>query len=143
MGRWIWPVALAAFALFPACAEQGRGRGKGHNKDSADGGASTSAAVVFRQADRDAIRQYYAAQPGGLPPGLAKRESLPPGLEKQLRRNGKLPPGLEKKLVVFPPPLEQRLPPCPADVQRGMIGGIAVMWSPKSGLVLDAAVLFH
>src|SRR5512147_2362892 len=31
----------------------------------------------------------------GLPPGLAKKGSLPPGLAKQLARNGHLPPGLE------------------------------------------------
>ncbi len=33
-------------------------------------------------------------KPAGLPPGLAKRDELPPGLEKQLEKNGTLPPGL-------------------------------------------------
>src|SRR5262249_41113633 len=33
----------------------------------------------------------------GLPPGLAKKGTLPPGLAKQLARNGHLPPGLEKR----------------------------------------------
>src|SRR5690606_37311777 len=32
-----------------------------------------------------------------LPPGLAKRDELPPGLAKQLARNGHLPPGLERR----------------------------------------------
>ena len=143
MGRWIQLVALVALVLHPMLADQGRGRGKGHNKDSAESGGGAPAAVVFQSADRSAITRYYQSQPSGLPPGLAKRDSLPPGLEKQLRRNGKLPPGLQKKLVPFPPQLEQQLPPCPPDVQRGMIGGIAVMWSPKSGQVVDAAILFH
>lgn len=31
----------------------------------------------------------------GLPPGLAKKGTLPPGLAMQLERNGHLPPGLE------------------------------------------------
>ncbi len=33
----------------------------------------------------------------GLPPGLAKKGSLPPGLQKQLDENGSLPPGLAKR----------------------------------------------
>ncbi|HJZ94943.1 MAG TPA: hypothetical protein VKE70_00420 [Candidatus Solibacter sp.] len=124
---------------------QGKGRGRGHDKDDSPKGNSEKGQtpLVFRTDDRNAITSYYRAQPGGLPPGLAKRESLPPGLEKQLRRNGKLPPGLEKKLVPFPPELESRLAPCPPEVTRGMIGGIAVMWSRQTGLVVDAAVLFR
>jgi hypothetical protein len=125
---------LLLLALLPIHADQGKGRGRGHDKDDAP---------AFRPEDRAAITEYYRGQPGGLPPGLAKRESLPPGLEKQLRRNGKLPPGLEKKLIAFPPPLEAKLPPCPPDVHRGMVGGIAVIWSSQTGLVLDAAVLFR
>ncbi|MFD2206817.1 hypothetical protein [Kiloniella antarctica] len=33
----------------------------------------------------------------GLPPGLAKKGSLPPGLQKQLDEKGVLPPGLAKR----------------------------------------------
>ena len=33
----------------------------------------------------------------GLPPGLAKRDHLPPGLQKHLDRRGTLPPGLAKR----------------------------------------------
>ena len=39
----------------------------------------------------------YAGQ-GNLPPGLAKRDRLPPGLEKHLWKHGSLPPGLQKKV---------------------------------------------
>jgi hypothetical protein len=39
----------------------------------------------------------------GLPPGLAKRDSLPPGLAKQLRERGRLPPGLQKRLTPVSP----------------------------------------
>lgn len=35
---------------------------------------------------------------GGLPPGLAGRDRLPPGLERQLRETGSLPPGLQRQL---------------------------------------------
>ncbi len=39
---------------------------------------------------------YYRNE--GLPPGLAKREQLPPGLQKHVRERGSLPPGLQKKV---------------------------------------------
>ena len=42
------------------------------------------------------------------PPGLAKRDKLPPGLAKQLTENGALPPGLEKRSL--PEDLLHRLP---------------------------------
>lgn len=47
----------------------------------------------------------------GLPPGLAKKGTLPPGLAKQLARNGHLPPGLDyhplpHDLIVELPPLQ-------------------------------------
>ena len=142
-------LATVLIGLMPIEANQGKGKGKGHDKDPEHGqqngggkGKGRANAVVFQPVDRRAIVDYYRAQPGGLPPGLAKRGDLPPGLEKQLRRNGKLPPGLEKKLVPFPPEVEVRLPPCPPEVRRGMVGGIAVMWNSRTGLVVDAAVLF-
>lgn len=45
---------------------------------------------------------------GGLPPGLAKKSTLPPGLQNQLVRNGQLPPGLQYRSL--PPDLLVRLP---------------------------------
>ena len=47
----------------------------------------------------------------GLPPGIAKKGTLPPGIAKQLARNGQLPPGLEyhplpHDLIVQLPPLQ-------------------------------------
>jgi len=44
----------------------------------------------------------------GLPPGLAKRDSLPPGLAKQLEERGALPPGLQARAL--PRDLLDRLP---------------------------------
>lgn len=35
---------------------------------------------------------------GGLPPGLANRESLPPGIARQVRETGSLSPGLQRQL---------------------------------------------
>ena len=50
-------------------------------------------------------KAYYtttADKHRGLPPGLAKRDSLPPGLARQLRERGRLPPGLQKRLTPVP-----------------------------------------
>jgi hypothetical protein len=85
--------------------------------------------------ERSIVTSYYR----GLPPGLAKRNGdLPPGLQKQLRRNGALPPGLEKRFTPFPPQLEAQLPPCPPDVRRGLVGGVAIAYSSRTGLIVDA-----
>src|SRR5215471_5571003 len=62
-------------------AQGEQGHGKGHR------------AYQFDAREREIISGYYANPGRGLPPGLAKREALPPGLEKQLVRNGTLPPG--------------------------------------------------
>lgn len=55
--------------------------------------------VIDRDGHVRVIRDYSRA---GLPPGLAKREQLPPGLRKQIREKGTLPPGLQKRLVPVP-----------------------------------------
>jgi hypothetical protein len=128
-------VAAAALLLAPHAVAQGKGNGKGHGK-----GHDKEAVASNHPFDRNVITGYYRAN--GLPPGLAKRNGdLPPGLEKQLRRNGHLPPGLEKKIAPFPREVESRLPPCPPEVHRGIVGGVAVMYNSRTGLVVDAFVL--
>ena len=54
---------------------------------------------VYRTTTLD--KHYYKHR--GLPPGLAKRDSLPPGLAKQLRERGRLPAGLQKRLTPVSP----------------------------------------
>ena len=125
MKRLALALVVTGILLAPAWAKDKPGKGKGHNKEKA---------VVFATADRNYLR--------GLPPGLAKRDGdLPPGLQKQLRRNGRLPPGLENKLVPFPAYVEARLPPCPPEIRRGLIGGVAVMYNSRTGLVVDFVAL--
>lgn len=61
--------------------------------------------------DRDGhVRVIRDYERRGLPPGLAKREQLPPGLRRQLRERGTLPPGLQKHLVDVPADWSSRLP---------------------------------
>src|SRR3546814_58357 len=68
--------------------------------------------IVFSEIERRVILDYYyrnyrqwteahgkvkGQKHKDLPPGLARRGTLPPGLAKQLARNGTLPPGLAKR----------------------------------------------
>jgi hypothetical protein len=143
MKRRIVILGIALAVCSPSYAFQGKGKGhgRGHEKHQESAEAPVTA---FRPADRTYIATYYQTNPNSLPPGLAKRNGdLPPGLQKQLRRNGQLPPGLQKRLVAFPPEVESHLPPCPPDVRRGLIGGVAVMWSTRTGLILDAAAVWN
>ena len=135
--RWA-VVAALALGTMPLAAGDGNGKGK-HNHRS---GADVKVAVnIFVEDDRRVVHEYISAYPGrGLPPGLAKRHALPPGLAKQLRRNGRLPPGLEKKLYGFPPELEQRLCPLEPGLRRGFIEGRAVIYNPRTSLILDVFV---
>ena len=116
-----------------ALADQGRGQGKkaekavkadkhdgkDKNKDGKNDGPAAAIAV-----DRDGhvrvIREY--GRSGSLPPGLAKREALPPGLRAQLHERGALPPGLQKHLVLVPVSLGRRLPPVPSYYRRYFAG---------------------
>jgi len=62
-----------------------------------------------------------------LPPGLAKKDRLPPGLERQLERNGTLPPGLQKRVQPLSYQCEARLPRLPADWARVVLGGRVIL----------------
>lgn len=98
---------------------------------------------VFLGGDRNVIREYYRLHPGSLPPGLAKRGgNLPPGLQKQLRRKGHLPPGLDREIVFFPVELERQLPPLKAGLVRGIIEGRAVIYNPRTSVILDIFTVF-
>lgn len=89
--------------------------------DDEDGG------MRFSDRDRDYIRSCVGDGREGLPPGLAKRDRLPPGLEKQLQRNGTLPPGLEKRVQPLPRSCEVRLPRLPGDWRRVILSGRIIL----------------
>jgi hypothetical protein len=88
--------------------------------------------LAFSDQDRLHIHDYYRRH---LPPGLAKRDRLPPGLEKQLVRRGELPPGLSGHRL--PHDLERRLTPLPAGYLRMRIGGDVVLFHEKTRVILD------
>ncbi len=83
---------------------------------------------------------WYREHYEHLPPGLAKRDRLPPGLERQLVVRGTLPPGLQKKIVHCPQDLERRLPPPPPECEHVVIGGHIVLLNRRTFLIVD---VFH
>ena len=89
--------------------------------------------VVDRDGHTRVIRDYRTA---GLPPGLAKRESLPPGLRKQLRERGELPPGLQRHLVVVPDPLSSRLPDIPDYYRRYFAGDDLIIVNTRTNRIV-------
>jgi hypothetical protein len=119
--RLAGPLVLCAAIVFglgaaDALGSQGRGRGSDAPPAKAAKKGEARAAAVDRDGHVRAIRAY--ARDAALPPGLAKRETLPPGLRQQLRERGELPPGLQEHLVVVPAPLVARLPPVPRHYER-------------------------
>jgi hypothetical protein len=71
----------------------------------------------------------------GLPPGLAKKGSLPPGLAKQLARNGQLPPGLEYRPL--PQDLIVQLPPLQPPYRYMIVDNRVLLVQAASNLILD------
>ena len=93
-----------------------------------------AALVIDRDGHIRLIREYGHA--GSLPPGLAKRQALPPGLREQLRENGALPPGLQKYWVPVPAPLVVRLPAVPQYHQRYFVGDDLVVVNTRTNQVI-------
>jgi len=135
--KWISGVMLG-FCLatsYPALAQgnsQGHGHGNSHGKHDEDRDDSS-----YYGANEHQIHEWYEAHLSNLPPGLAKKDRLPPGLEKQLVRNGSLPPGLQKRVEPCPRSLEHYLPPPPPHCSRVLIGGHIVLLNHKTNVVVD------
>ncbi len=93
--------------------------------------------VVFTDQDKQLIRDYYAAKPAAkkVPPGLAKRDELPPGLQKRIAKQGALPPGLEGRAL--PADLEPKLSRLPEDYARVIIDADIAILNTKTRVVVD------
>jgi hypothetical protein len=137
--RWIVACVLGAFLLTGSLA-RAQGHGNGHGKGYGKHGDNDDQGEYYKDRDREAVRGWYNEHGSNLPPGLAKRDQLPPGLKKQLVRRGTLPPGLQKKLQPCPQDLERRLPPPPPDCAHVLIGGHIVLLNRRTNVVVD---IFH
>ena len=137
-------MAIVAFALggsFAWAQGQGRGRGGQQQPERTAGDkvreALPPAEPIFTTQERTVITNWFVRNRSGLPPGLAKRETLPPGLEKQLRERGTLPPGLQKKIQPLPVELEHQLTALPTGYRRVVIAGNVIVMNPTTGLIYD------
>ncbi len=111
-------------------AQNGRGKRPDVREDR--GAISGDVHVVFSTGDVRVLRQHYAPQ----------YRNFPPGLQKKLYRTGQLPRGWQKKLAPLPLVLERQLVVLPSDYRRGVIDGNAVIYAPRTGVIIDATVLF-
>jgi hypothetical protein len=118
-------------------AAQGRGQKKQES-------SAINVNVTFGSDEHRIIREWFAhpANLSGLPPGLAKKEQLPPGLQRQLVRNGELPPGLQKKVHPLPHALEVQLPRLPEGRRRVIISGSVVLLDSPRNTILDVFAAF-
>lgn len=148
-------LAVAAAApVYAAAPKHDRQHAKPAGSDQA-----VIADIVFTEIERRLMCDYFKVLscgspnlPGGgkqkhkgsigskdktamLPPGLAKRDELPPGLEKQYQRNGKLPPGLQKRQL--PSDLVLILPRRHSDYQRVIVGNDVLLIAIATGVILD------
>jgi hypothetical protein len=134
-----------SLAMLPV---SGRGQGHAYGKekhehgdhDRDDDDDDPGGRRSYSAHDRHYLRGWYERQDGHLPPGLAKRDELPPGLEKQLEVRGTLPPGLRKKLQPCPLEFATQLPPPPPGYGDFLLGGHVLLMNRSNYMVLD---IFH
>jgi hypothetical protein len=152
-------VAVAvAFGFFVAAGSssvhaQGKGHGNGkgeekheekaeHGNGHGNGRGHARPAKYDREFDHDGVHGWYVENRGHLPPGLAKREQLPPGLRRQLVVRGTLPPGLQARIEPVPAELEVRMSPAPPNCEHVLVGGNVVLLNRRSNLVIDVVAVF-
>ncbi len=144
------PLLLGAPALVDAAGKnKGRGKAgpvptvskgkadKGNKGQSGDMATDRLLGTVISAVERALIGDYVrkAKTSGqGLPPGLAKRQHLPPGLQKHIERTGRLPPGLEKRRL--PGDLRALLPIRSGQDYR-VVGNDIVLIEIATELILD------
>jgi hypothetical protein len=106
--------------------------------------------IILTEIERRLIGSYYqrhydawyAGNRGNgrknksLPPGIAKKGTLPPGLYKQLVRNGSLPPGLGA--MPLPYDLVMQLPPRPPGQRLLIVDDKVLLVQAATNLILDA-----
>ena len=138
----LWILVGSLVAATGDAMAQGRGQGKGKGKGPESTNTPANAAAKnsgFEVNEARIIREWFSNSTNikGLPPGLAKREQLPPGLQRQLAKNGKLPPGLEKKIHPLPRDLDLKLPRLPDGRKRVFIGGNVILMDERTSTIVD------
>ncbi len=140
----IWLVISVALMVILtggiASAQKGKKQSSAPKGKAGEPVSSTQAKLVITEQERVLAKNYFANPNAGLPPGLARREQLPPGLEKQLRERGTLPPGLQQKLIPLPVELERQMHPLPDGYKRFVVGANIIVMNEKTSLVCDVMI---
>ena len=84
----------------------------------------------FEPHDLRLISTYYA-----------QRQVASFAVEKRIHRNGQLPREWATDLELLPAPVERLLVRVPVGYRRGLIDGFAVVYSLRSGVIIDAIAL--
>jgi len=138
-----WEAQSAPAGAAPQRQEQRQSRGdyaeerermKQHSYDE-DEDYDGRGPAGFSTRERQIISDCYVNDRAGLPPGLAKKDRLPPGLERQLERNGTLPPGLQKRVQPLPDQCTTRLPRLPRDWARVVLSGRIILLDSRQRIV--------
>ena len=113
-----------------AKSKQAKGKdNKGHDQDA------VVVVVVDRDGHHRVVREYVTR--GNLPPGLAKRRTLPPGLSQQLREKGTLPPGLRDYYTPVPADWNPRFPAIPTYYQRYFVGNHLIIVDTRDNTLVS------
>jgi len=149
-------IVLAALALAlaaPAMADHPRKGGKGKGKeDSAaeyakDGKkAGKKGGKKFDGDERDVIVRYFDSNPSArsqLPPGLAKKNKIPPGWQKKIGVGQRIPDDIWVHRVPLPHEILVKLPPPPPGVIHVRIEDRVLKVIEKTHEVLDDLGLPH
>ena len=116
-------------------AEEHHDNGRYSQDDDRDEDYDSRGPSGFSDRERQIIGDCLVNDRTGLPPGLAKKDHLPPGLERQLQRNGTLPPGLQKRVQPLPGSCAARLPRLPRDWARVVLSGRIILLDPRQRIV--------
>ncbi len=123
--------------------EKGKGKSKAEiekaKKEDEERERRAAEGWAIGKKDEKTLRDWFGNKQNlqGLPPGLAKRDELPPGLQKHLEKNGTLPPGLQKRMQPLPSSLEVKLPKTREGTKRVVVGGNVVLVEERTSKILD------
>jgi hypothetical protein len=124
-------LSLTASASFA----DGHGHGRHGDRDDDDRGE-----YRYSDRDRDVMRGWYHEHHGHLPPGLAKKDRLPPGWERKLVVHHVIDYQMREYMRPCPEELERRLPPPPPECEHTVIGTHIVLVYRRTNIVVD---VFH
>jgi hypothetical protein len=130
--RLIMAAGLSTIMLFGASCSTTRRTGRVHTRPP-----QATVSLVFTTRERALITNWFRNHRRGLPPGLAKRDRLPPGLERQVRQRGTLPPGLEGRVHPLPSDLERQLRRLPPGYVRVVVGASVILMDQRTNVVYD------